>query len=56
VNSPAPKPSHMAIDERWLLDWVGFGMLEIAAYLSKHAAFAEYCKKRDESGRRADRR
>jgi hypothetical protein len=56
VNSPAPEPCPMAIDERWFVDWVGFGMLEIAVYLTKHAAFAAFCEKLDESTRAADRR
>jgi hypothetical protein len=50
VNSPAPEPCPMAIvDERWLHEWINFGMLHIAVYLTNHAAFAAYCQKLDES-------
>jgi hypothetical protein len=35
------------VDERWFSEWVAFGMLEIAVYLTKHAAFQRYCESRD---------
>jgi hypothetical protein len=31
------------IDERFLDDWVAFGMTELNAYLGKHARFADFC-------------
>jgi hypothetical protein len=50
VNSPAPESSPMAIvDERWLHEWINFGMLHIAVYLTNHAAFTAYCENLDES-------
>lgn len=30
------------IDERWLQEWVAYGMRELRRYLSCHAAFADY--------------
>jgi hypothetical protein len=35
------------IDERFLRDWVAYGMLELAIYLDKHSRFDEYCARRD---------
>ena len=35
------------IDERFLDDWVAFGIAELNAYLGKHARFAEFCDRRD---------
>jgi hypothetical protein len=35
------------IDERYLRDWVAFGMGEIQAYLTRHARFAAWCDERD---------
>ena len=36
-----------AVDERFLGDWVAFGMSELESYLGKHARFAAYCERRD---------
>ena len=35
------------IDERWLSEWFEFGFAELANYLAKHAAFDDYCHRRD---------
>jgi hypothetical protein len=43
-TSPTRQPE---IDDRFLADWVEFGMNELTAYLSKHARFDAYCKRRD---------
>jgi hypothetical protein len=37
----------LEIDERYLRDWVAFGMGEIQAYLTRHARFAAWCDERD---------
>jgi hypothetical protein len=37
----------VTIDERFMGDWVGFGMSELESYLSKHLRFAAYCDARD---------
>ena len=39
-----PAMTSPVVDERWFSEWVAFGMLEIAVYLTKHAAFESYCK------------
>jgi len=36
-----------AVDERFLGDWVAFGVSELESYLAKHARFAAYCERRD---------
>ena len=33
--------------ETWLEDWIGVGLEEIEAYLTKHAAFDDYVTARD---------
>jgi hypothetical protein len=30
------------LDESWLRDWIGVGLVELEAFLRKHAAFLEY--------------
>ena len=35
------------IDERYLHEWVAFGMGEMQAYLTRHARFAAWCDERD---------
>jgi hypothetical protein len=32
------------LDETWILDWIGVGLVELAAYLDKHTAFVEYLR------------
>lgn len=32
------------LDERWLRDWIGVGLVELELYLDKHAAFREYLR------------
>ena len=34
------------LDESWLRDWIGVGLVELEAYLERHAAFAEYVRVR----------
>lgn len=34
------------IDERWLAEWVDFGIREIQTYLLKHERFERYCERR----------
>ena len=38
---------HVEIDERWLAEWFEFGFAELGSYLAKHAAFDDYCHRRD---------
>jgi hypothetical protein len=35
------------LDERFMGDWVAYGMSEIQAYLTKHARFAAFCDELD---------
>jgi hypothetical protein len=44
--------THYEIDERFLDDWVAFGMAELNAYLGKHARFASYCDSRENTPNR----
>jgi hypothetical protein len=34
------------IDERWVAEWVAFGLSEMETYLRKHAQFTLYCERR----------
>jgi hypothetical protein len=55
VDSSASRVAHTAVDERFFHEWVAFGMLELAVYLTRHAQFAAFCIERDlrrPSGRR----
>jgi hypothetical protein len=55
MDSPAPGIPRNPVDERFFHEWVAFGMLELAVYLTRHAQFAAYCIERDlrrASGRR----
>lgn len=36
-----------SLDERFMGDWVAFGMSELQAYLTKHARFAAFCDQHD---------
>jgi hypothetical protein len=35
------------VDERFVDDWIRFGLSELEAYLGKHARFDAYCRRRD---------
>jgi hypothetical protein len=39
--------SHVEIDDRFLTDWIEFGMNELSAYLRKHARFDAFCERRE---------
>ena len=34
------------VDERFVDDWIRFGLSELESYLSKHARFDAYCRGR----------
>lgn len=40
--------SSLRIDEDWLQQWIAFGMLDMAIYLTKQARFAAYLARRDQ--------
>lgn len=35
------------VDERYMREWVEFGLAELTTYLHKQAAFAAYCERRE---------
>jgi hypothetical protein len=35
------------IDDRFLAEWVEYGMAELSAYLAKYARFADWCDGRE---------
>lgn len=50
MDSRAPsnsETSRTVVDDRFMQDWVAYGMLELAVYLDRHARFADYCDRRD---------
>jgi hypothetical protein len=47
MDAHSPHTSQIDIDDRFLSDWVEFGMDELTAYLGKHARFDAYCERRD---------
>jgi hypothetical protein len=51
----SPSSSSPRIDDDWLQQWVAYGMLELAVYLTNHAMFADYLSKRDRRRRRPSR-
>jgi hypothetical protein len=50
-STGSEKPTSPPIDEHWLQQWVAFGMLDIAVYLTRYAAFLKYCEHRERTGR-----
>jgi hypothetical protein len=38
---------HVEVDDRFLADWIAFGISEMNAYLAKHLRFARYCDELD---------
>jgi hypothetical protein len=47
MDTPAPRVAPNAVDERFFHEWVAFGMLELAVYLTRHAQFTAYCIERE---------
>jgi hypothetical protein len=35
------------LDDTWVRDWVGVGLIELETYLDKHAAFIEFLRLRE---------
>lgn len=55
-GAPVESPSQArGIDEQWLQEWIAFGMLEMAVYLTNHAMFDAYLAKRDRRRKRSSR-
>lgn len=56
MQSRPPRASaSRRIDENWLQQWVAFGMLDMAIYLTKQARFAAYLAKHDQPAKRRAR-
>ena len=36
------------VDETWLVEWAAEGIAALEQHLAKHAAFAEYLRRRDD--------
>ena len=47
---------HIEIDDRFVGDWVEYGLAQLEAYLAKQARFDEYCDRREAHPRIARRR
>ena len=54
-SRPTPSSSSQRIDECWLQQWIAFGMLEMAIYLTKQANFTAYLAKHDQPSKRRAR-
>jgi hypothetical protein len=54
-SPPPPSVTSRRIDETWLQQWIAFGMLDLAVYLTKQAKFAAYLAKRDQPAKRRAR-
>ena len=53
-SRPAPRRRGV-LDENWLQQWIAFGMLDMAIYLTKQAKFAAYLAKHDQPAKRRAR-
>jgi hypothetical protein len=49
MRSTIMDPIITDIDERWMAEWVTFGMRELESYLGKHRCFEEYYSRRKRS-------
>jgi hypothetical protein len=47
------EPPRPAISEAHVKQWIAYGMLSLAVYLERQAAFDEYCRRRERRLRRA---
>jgi hypothetical protein len=49
MNTNDTATTQLQVDERFVDDWIRFGLSELEAYLGKHARFEAYCSRRDAS-------
>ena len=47
MNPNDTATTELTVDERFVDDWIRFGISELEAYLGKHARFDAYCRRRD---------
>jgi hypothetical protein len=38
---------HVEIDDRFMTEWIDYGLRRFADYLAKHARFAAFCERRE---------
>ena len=38
---------NLILDERWMAEWLDFGLRELEQYLGKHRRFDDYCAGRE---------
>jgi hypothetical protein len=50
MNPNDTATTELTVDERFVDDWIRFGLSELEAYLGKHARFDAYCRRRDVDG------
>lgn len=43
-----PPPDQFEIDERWMAEWIKYGLKAIEDSLDRHAAFDQYCRRKEE--------
>lgn len=47
MSKKTEKIHYVELDERWMQEWVLFGIKEWESYLLKHQAFERYCERRE---------
>lgn len=47
---PSDPPEHVEVDEKFLVEWIEFGMDAITSFLTKHAKFDAWCLEHRQEG------
>lgn len=47
------KPAESEVDERWLGEWIKYGAEQLDKFMQDHAAFDEFCRRREENNEAA---
>lgn len=48
-SDPTAELAELRIDDRFIPDWVRYGLTSMDAYLAKHARFAAFLEQRDQA-------